>query len=187
MPTNRLIVKEQIATYSSVLFDAANDAGGREGVLEVREQAKTIVAALRGNADLQDTLKSSAYSPEQRATIARGVFAGCNPAFLDVLAVMAERGEIDYLPRVANELERLLGEKLGVVVVDVTTAVELDDHLRDIIRKKAETELGKSVVLNERVDKSLLGGIIMSTSDERIDASLLTQAENARAVLRKTK
>ena len=115
------------------------------------------------------------------------VSAGCNPAFLDVLAVMAERGEIDYLPRVANELERLLGERLGVVVVDVATAVELDDHLRDIIRKKAETELGKSVVLNERVDKSLLGGIIMSTSDERIDASLLTQAENARAVLRKTK
>ena len=187
MPTNRLIVKEQIATYSSVLFNAANDAGGRDAVLEVREQVKIIVTALRGNADLGETLRSTVYAPEQRATIARNVFASCNPALQDVLAVMAERGEIEYLPRVARELERLLGEQLGVVVVDVTTAVELDDHLRDIIKKKAAAELGKSVVLNEHVDKSILGGIIMSTADERIDASLLTQVENARTVLRKTK
>ena len=186
MPTNRLIVKEQIATYSSVLFDAANEAGGAEAVLEIREQAKTIVAALRGNVDLSETLNNTVYTPEQRAAIARNVFAGCNPAFIDVLAVMAERGEIDYLPRVADELERLLGERLDLVVVDVTTAVELDDHLRDIIKKKAAAELGKNVVLNEHVDKSILGGIIMSTTDERIDASLLTQVENARTVLRKT-
>lgn len=186
MPTNRLIVKEQIATYTSVLFDAANAAGGQDAVLEVREQAKTIVAALRGNVDLGETLRSTAFTPEQRADIARNVFAGCNPALREVLAVMAERGEIDYISRVSAELEKLLGERLNLVVVDVTTVVELDDHLRDIIRKKAESELGKSVVLNEHVDKSLLGGIIMSTADERIDASLLTQVENARTVLRKS-
>jgi len=72
-------------------------------------------------------------------------------------------------------------------VVDVTTAVALDDHLREIITKKASTELGKNVVLNEHVDKSMLGGIIMSTKDERIDASLLSQIENARNVLKDTK
>ena len=187
MPTNRLIVKEQIATYASVLFDAVNSAGGKDAVLEVREQANTIVAALRGNADLGETLKNSAYTPEQRADIARAIFADCNPALVDVLAVMAERGEADYLPRVAESLEKLLSDKLNTVVVDVTTAVELDDHLRDIIKQKAESELGKDVMLNEHVDKSMLGGIIMSTADERIDASLLTQAENARTVLKKTK
>ena len=187
MPTNRLVVKEQVATYASVLFDAACDAGGLDAVLEVRDQASQIVAAIRGNATLEETLKSAAYTPEQRATIVRNVFAECNPALVDVLAVMAERAEADLLPRVAEGLEAQLGEKLNTVVVDVTTAVELDDHLRDIIKQKAERELGKSVVLNERIDKSMIGGIIMSTTDERIDASLLTQVENARVVLSNTK
>ena len=187
MPTNRLIVKEQIATYASVLFDAVNGAGGLDAILEVRDQASQIVQALRSNADLEETLKSANFTPEQRAGIARNVFSACNPAFVEVLAVMAERGETDLLARVADSLETLLAERLGTVVVDVTTAVELDDHLRDIIIKKASTELGKDVVLNEHVDKAMLGGIIMSTKDERIDASLLSQIDNARRVLKDTK
>ena len=184
MPTNRLVVKEQIATYASVLFEAANSTGGADAVLEVLRQARRIVAALRENADLDEALKNSAYAPEQRATIARNVFAGCNPALVDVLAVMAERGEAEYRSRVVEGVEQMRADKLNLVVVEVTTAVELDDHLRDIIKEKAERELGKNVVLDERVDKSMLGGIIMSTSSERIDASLLTQVENARNALR---
>jgi len=187
MPTNRLIVKEQIATYTSMLFDATNNAGGKDAVLEVRDQAKQVVAAIRGNATLDETLKSSSFTPEQRNGIARNVFADCNPVFVDVLAVMAERCDTDLLPRVSESIEALLSEKLDTVVVDVTTAVALDDHLREIITKKASTELGKNVVLNEHVDKSMLGGIIMSTKDERIDASLLSQIENARNVLKDTK
>ena len=184
MPTNRLVIKEQIATYTSVLFEAAKGAGGAEAVLEVLGEAKQIVAALRENAALEETLKDSAYSSEQRASIARNVFAGCNPALVDVLAVMAERGEADYLARVAEGLEQKMADELNLVVVDVTTAVELDDHLRGIIKEKAERELGKDVVLSEHVDKAMLGGIIMSTSSERIDASLLTQVENARNALK---
>ncbi len=185
MPTNRLIVKEQIAIYASALFEAAQNAGGIDAVLEVRDQAKQIVSIIRGNADLDAALKNSSYTDEQRAGLARSVFSACNPALLDVLAVMAERREIDLLSQVAKSFEAQLSEKMDTVVVDVATVVPLDDHLRELIKNKAESELGKKVVLNERIDKSLLGGIVMSTADERIDASLLTQVENARNVLRK--
>ena len=64
------------------------------------------------------------------------------------------------------------------------TAVELDDNLREQIKKKAESELGKNVVLHESIDKSIIGGIIMSTKDERIDASLLTRVERTREALK---
>lgn len=186
MPTNRLVVKEQINTYTRVLFDAANKASGVEGVLEVRDQAKKIVAAIRENVDLQEALKSTTYSPEQRNTIARNVFSGANPALVDVLAVMAERGDIDYLSRVVDGIDDLLASELNTMVVDVTTVVPLDDHLRELITKKAESELGKSVVLNEHIDKSLIGGVVLSTNNERIDASVLSQVENARNVLKES-
>ncbi|MBR2804806.1 MAG: F0F1 ATP synthase subunit delta, partial [Eggerthellaceae bacterium] len=113
------------------------------------------------------------------------VFADANPALVSVIALMAERGELGYLPRIAHGLVERMADELNLVVVDVTTAVELDDHLRDLIKKKAGSEMGKTVMLNERVDKSILGGIIMSTKDERIDASLLTQVEKTREALKK--
>jgi len=184
MPTNRLIVKEQIAAYASALFEAVNTSSGAEGVIEALDQSRQVVAAMRESADLEEALKDSTLAPEQRATIARNVFAGCDPALVDVLAVMAERGEAGYLARVADSVEQMMADKLNLVVVEVITAVELDDHLRGIIKEKAERELGKNVVLKERVDKAVLGGIIMSTSSERIDASLLTQVENARNALK---
>lgn len=184
MSTNRLVVKEQVQAYAEMLFNAANEAGGRDAVLEVRDQAKQIVAALRENHDLEDALKNTSFTGEQRGQIARAVTAQCHPAFSAVFGVMAERNEVDYLYRVVNGLEKQLADKLNTVVLEVTTVVELDDHLRDIITKKAESELNKKIVLNEHIDKSILGGIIMSTGDERIDASVISQLEHTRELLK---
>ena len=71
-------------------------------------------------------------------------------------------------------------------VVDVTTVVALDDNLRHIIIEKAEAELGKKAVLRERIDESILGGIIMSVNGKRIDASVISQLNKARHVLKET-
>lgn len=184
MPTNRLVVKESIAVYASALFDAVNAADGQDGVLEVRDQLVQVASAIRGNVDLSTALSDSAFAPEQRGELARNVFAQCNPALTEVLGVMAERNEIDLISRVAAAYEEQLGSKLNLCVVDVTTVVPLDDHLRDVITKKAETELGMKVVLEEHVDDSLLGGIIMSANGKRIDASMRFQLANARNVLK---
>ena len=68
----------------------------------------------------------------------------------------------------------------------MTTVVALDDHLREVIRNKTQADLGKNVVLREHIDESLLGGLIMSVGGKRIDASVASQLENARTVLKHT-
>lgn len=186
MPINRQIVKEQVTTYAAVLLDGAYNAGGQDAVLEVRDQLESIVRISRTNMDLAGALKDSSYAPEQRAEVAKSVFAQCNPALVDVLAVMAERGDIELLSRIADSYGQQLETKLNMTVVDVTTVVELDDHLREVIVKKAESDLGTKVVLREHIDPSLLGGILMNANGKRIDASILTQLENARVVLKDT-
>ena len=51
MPNNRLLAKEEVATYSGMLLDAALEQGGAERVLEVREQLDFVLRTYRGNAD----------------------------------------------------------------------------------------------------------------------------------------
>ena len=156
MPTNRLLVKEEVATYSGMLLDAAYNAGGQERVLEVRDQLEQVLAIYRGNADLRDALSNPALSA------------------------------LGQLSQVANAYRDASEEKLGVCVVDVTTVVELDDELRKVITEKLSQDLGKNVVLREHIDKSILGGIIMSTHGKRIDASVASQLERTRNVLTET-
>lgn len=186
MPTNRLVVKETVDTYASVLLDAANAAGGQDAVLEVRDQLEVVTKALRSNVDLEVALAEETYTPEQRETLVRNVFAGMNPALVETLLVMAERDDLGLAGRIYRAYDEQIEEKLGVAVVDVTTVVELDDALRETISNKAAQDLGKQVVLREHVDKSILGGIIMSVSGRRIDASIATQLDTARTVLKTT-
>ena len=47
MPINRHVVREEVATYASVLLDGAYEAGGQSTVLEVRDQLESILRALR--------------------------------------------------------------------------------------------------------------------------------------------
>ena len=162
MPHNRLLVKEEIATYAETLFSAAS-AEGQERVLAVRDQLEQVVFLYRGNADLRDAFDEIAYTAEQRRTIAQGVFEGFDPLLASVLSVMAERQDFSELSQ--------------------TTVVELDDELRTLISEKVAADLGKSVVLREHVDPSILGGIIMSTQGKRIDASIVSKLEQARTVL----
>ena len=184
MPTNRHVQKEKVATYASVLLDAALAAGGQDAVLEVRDQAERIIRIVRSNMDLSSSLQDSSYTPEQRNSLARNVFAQANPVLVDVLAVMAERGDFALLSRVWESYGEQVERKLNVTVVDVTTVVPLDDHLREVITKKSEADLGTKVVLRESIDKSLIGGILMSANGKRIDASMTSQLEAARNVLK---
>ena len=184
MPTSRHVLREKVAAYASALLDGAYEAGGQDAVLEVRDQAERVMRAARSNMDLSSALEDSSYTPEQRNGLARSVFAQCHPVLVDVLAVMAERKDFALLSRVWASYGEQLERKLNVTVVDVTTVVELDDHLREVIVRKAEADLGTKVVLREHIDKSLLGGILMSANGKRIDASVLSQLENARNVLK---
>ena len=186
MPTNRHVQKEKVATYASVLLDGALAAGGQDAVLEVRDQTERIIRIVRSNMDLSSSLQDSSYTPEQRNSLARNVFAQANPVLVDVLAVMAERGDFALLSRVWESYGEQVERKLNVTVVDVTTVVPLDDHLREVITKKSEADLGTKVVLRESIDKSLIGGILMSANGKRIDASMTSQLEAARNVLKQT-
>lgn len=186
MATNRLVVKEEVAVFASVLFDSANGAGGQEAVLQVREQMAEVIRLMRSDLDLTMALSNLDFTPEARRALVENVFAECHLAFREVLAVMAERGQADLLPRVNDEFRALLGERLGICVVDVTTAVPLDDGLRQLITEKAEADLGKKAVLRERIDRSILGGIIMDVDGNYIDASMISQLNRARNVLKDT-
>lgn len=186
MATNRLVVKEEVAVYASVLFDAAHTAGGQEAVLEVREQMGEIIRLMRADLELTQSLSNPDFTPAQRKELVEGTFADCHLALREVLAVMAERGQADLLPRVFDAYRELLGDKLGICVVDVTTAVPLDDGLRQLITEKAEADLGWRAVLRERIDASILGGIIMDVDGNYIDASMISQLNRARNVLKDT-
>ena len=180
MRTSRSLAKQIIGTYAGALFDAA---AADNAVDEVYLQMEAVQRLVRSHAPLRDALLDDSVTDAQRATVASDVFAGLNPALVSALAVLAGRGNFDLLSGIVEEYGHVAEAKRGVVAVDVTTAVELSESLRESITKKLAVDLGKDVVLREKVDPAIIGGIVFSTHGQRIDASIASQLENARGVL----
>lgn len=102
----------------------------------------------------------------------------------DTLKVMLERGDENLIPDVARRYSALFHAETDVVAVDVTTAIPLDDTLREEVEQFLSMEYNGPVYVIEHVDPSIIGGIIFNARGERRDASVRTQLENARRVLK---
>ncbi|MEF2655873.1 MAG: ATP synthase F1 subunit delta [Eggerthellaceae bacterium] len=183
---NRHVINETIAAYANAAIEGANAAGGKEAIVEIRNQMLEILGFMASNIDLRLACDDEGYTPEEREGIVKAVFGGSyNSVLVSLLSVMASRSDMGKLRRVYHQYEELIETKLNFNVVDVTTVVELDDNLRTVITKKAESDLGRECVLVEHIDPSIQGGIIMSTGSRYVDASVRTQFDRARIALKK--
>jgi F-type H+-transporting ATPase subunit delta len=180
MPIDRNLARQEVSTYATCLLEAAK---AEDAVFEVGTQLQDALLIIRANMRLRDVLKESSIPGLRRVEVLREVFAGRDEALVKVLCIMVERDDIQLLSRVCEEYGILSEQALNVVIVDVTSAVALDDHLRTVITTKLSRDFGSDILLREHVDSSILGGIILSAHGERLDASMTSQLEHARVAL----
>ena len=121
----------------------------------------------RANADLVQWQHARKFSPE----------------VLETLAAMQREDDLDLVAQVAKQYKEYLDAEDTTVSVTVTTAVPMDDELREKVRTKAEGDLKAPVYLVERVDPSIIGGIMLEARGKRYDASVRAQLANIRKTL----
>ena len=58
----------------------------------------------------------------------------------------------------------------NIVKVELTTASNISDDLRDVIVSKVGKE--KKILLEEKVDTSLMGGVLLQIEDKQFDSTV---------------
>ena len=105
------------------------------------------------------------------------------PEVLETLTAMREDNDLDLVQDVAHQYKTLVDQDDKTVSVTVTTAVPMDDKLRGEVRAKMEKDLKAPIYLVERVDPSIIGGIVIEERGNRYDASVKAQLVNIRKKL----
>lgn len=184
MKTNRLLEKQVIETYASLLLEVAQ---GEKRVVEDLKQLEFAYDVIAEHAKLREAIESRMLPAQSRHALIEDVFQGSvSPEVKEVLAIMAERRDTDYIKRVADVYRKMAEDKLDLIITEVTTAVPMDDELRARVTDQLSKQFGKSVHLEEVVDPSIMGGVIVNAQGKRMDASIATQLAHARNVLSKT-
>ncbi|MBN1192336.1 MAG: ATP synthase F1 subunit delta [Coriobacteriia bacterium] len=172
---------ETIETLARVLFELATVA---DVVDAVGDDLASVTRAVRGHVDLHQVLRDTSLPAEKKRDIMRDIFGeSVTPEALAIVTLMVERGMIDSV----SDLARIYGEtaeaERGIVVAEVTTAIELDDSLRAKIIKQLSDSMGRPVNLRERVDGTILGGIRINVAGRVLDGTVTSQLEGVRQAL----
>jgi F-type H+-transporting ATPase subunit delta len=177
--------EERSADLARVWAEALLRVAEERGVAEVvLDQLEEIVAYGDRHPEFGRAFMSPLAGPRQRADGLERIFRGrAHDVLVDFYQVLNRKGRPGLLGAVARQYRALLQAARGVVDVDVRSAVPLDDAGRERVRGAIRKRTGLEPRLIERVDPSLLGGLVVRVGDAKYDTSLSNQLERVRHAL----
>ena len=107
---------------------------------------------------------------------------------LDLINLVLEKRREDSFLEILEQTLVLYDQSRSVKQAQVVSAVGLSDKQREDIKKKVLAFTGaKQVELSEKVDPSILAGIVLSVGDKLYDASLATRLKNIKKTVTQSK
>jgi F-type H+-transporting ATPase subunit delta len=88
------------------------------------------------------------------------------------LELVGRAGRASIIPVIVSELEKLVYLDEGLVEAELITVIELSDDDLESVKTKIEEIVGKSVILKQKVDQSILGGFVARFGNNVLDMSL---------------
>jgi F-type H+-transporting ATPase subunit delta len=159
--------------YAQAVFDLAKKSGQLE---EWRADLGTLNAVF-GSERAVDALEDPKLTDESRTKIIDGVFKSqkVGPLAINFLRLLAARRRLSLVPRIVEIFEEMYNKEKGIILAEVTTAIQLDEAHQKRVAEQLARITGKSVKLSTKVDPSILGGIITRIGDQLIDASVASR------------
>jgi len=104
---------------------------------------------------------------------------------LNLALLQVERGLVELAPRVRDEFARKYDDYHHQIHANLTTAMPIDEVTRAGVVADLQRLTGKTVLLNEQVDPSILGGAIARVGDTLIDGSVRRRLQLLRQQLQR--
>ena len=161
--------------YSKSLLSLAQEKGLLE---EVNSDMELFAATFKNNRDLSIVIKNPIVPNHKKLSILKALFDGkVSELTLRFFEIISRKNRESLLPDIAASFNEQYNVFKGIVIAQVVTSFPLDNKLREDFKKVVKHEFGqeKTVLLEEKVDPSLIGGYTLTVGDKQIDQTLDTQ------------
>ncbi len=160
--------------YAEAFLQVANDLDQTE---EIVNQVKEIIDLINESPDLEKAFSSPILEKESKKKILIQLFSEkINQSLLNLLKLLADRQRIGIIIPILERFLELYRENRNIALAKVTSAVELSDEQKDLIRNKISAIAGtERLELVTKTDPTLIGGFIASVGSKVIDASIASQ------------
>ncbi|BFZ64528.1 ATP synthase F0 subcomplex subunit OSCP atp5 [Saitoella coloradoensis] len=172
-------------TYASALYTAAAKTTSVDSADKALSALKGLVTK---DAKLNAIISNPSLSVEDKKTITQTLVksVSADASVKNLLEVMAENNRLGLLAEVAEQFQTLIRAGKGEIEVTITSASQLDSktlsRLESAISKSPYANSKKLNVTN-KVNDSILGGLVVEIGDRTIDLSVANRISKLNKLL----
>ncbi len=123
-------------------------------------------------------LSSPIVKADKKIAIFEQIFEQFEEVSMSFVKLITKNGREGLFPEIATAFEALVKEHKGIVPVTLTSAVELETGVKEAIIAKIQAGVDGQLEVEEKIDKSLIGGFVVRMGDVQVDASVASQLNN---------
>jgi len=171
--------------YAGSLFEIAKE---KNMVPQVEEELNIVVQILAEETEFKSYINTPGITGEVKKSFINKVFAGNISEYtLNLLNLLIDNGRQESISGIYEafvELDDIHNNRERITVI---TQTSLGESLIANIRSQIGKKLNKEIIVTEKVDESILGGIIIKIGDLVIDGSLAKGLKNIKSNLLNSK
>lgn len=170
----KAVDEKVVDPYAQALMSVANRQNQTE---QFGEQVRSILNLLQTSEQFRDFLANPFIKPEdKKAVLGRVLGSDVNPSIRNFLMLLVDRRRILLLEGICQQYLNLLRQLNQTVLAEVISAVELTEEQQQAVRDRVVAMTNaRSVEIETKIDRDLIGGVIIKVGSQVIDASIKGQ------------
>ena len=180
------MLAQQVAKkYSVALFSLAAE----KGILDTAwEQFGLLGEYLKADDTFLDFMSAPQIPDQQKEDLVTKAFSGkLENSFFNFLMVLIRKRRVGFLPEIIDELDRQIRAEKGISRATCITVNPITDNERQQLIEKLAQKTSLKIELEEKIDKSILGGMIIILHNQIIDGSVRFALDQLKNRLMKVK
>jgi F-type H+-transporting ATPase subunit delta len=170
--------------YGQSLYDLAAEEGLSEEILMQMEAVEKIFAE---NPDYITLLLEPSIPRRERLGLLEEAFKDqLHPYLLNFLMILLENNLLRGFGSCSRTYRGSYYKDHGIAEATVTSAVALTDEQSDSLKAKLEKISGKRILLRQKVDSSLLGGLRVEIEGKLLDGTVMGRLTDLRKKVSET-
>ncbi len=156
--------------YAKALFQLALE---KDQLEEVRKDILLVSQSLKEYEQFRLYLKSPVVKSSQKYNLIKDIFKNSvTETCLNFLGLLVQNKRENHLEDISRQFLDLYSKYKGIKPALITTAVPLDDSIRQNLYQLLSSVYKTEIDLITHQDASILGGFILKIGDQQYDASV---------------
>ena len=166
--------------YAKAVLELALEQGL---AIKVKEELDVVTKLLDDN-DFRLFMNSLSIKIEDKKCVIKKSLIGFSDLTLNFINVLLDNRRFGLIEKINDEYNRMLLEKSNTIIVKLYSTKKLSNLQVEKLKPSIMNKLdNKNIIIENIVDETLIGGIVIYANDEKIDISTKGNLEKLKSLL----